>query len=445
MSVSFWANKPVRINKKKFTSNLIVSADTLLENSDNEIKMSKIQLDYDVILNSDDDCKNNLLKFINNNYGDDKSNLVLQYSKNLLDYFINPDSLCIVFYSKGNKLLHKYNYDKMIGLIVAKKHNLVIRDDVLEFKTYNCIDIDFLCLIKQLRNLHVSSFMINVVTKECMLQYDKQVPCAVYTVNKRLKVDSFCKKTYYHRPLQIENLLLTDMLDVNGGDNLNFEQTTKLLKKLYNTFSYTKDFFKNYNLEYYTKIQLNQGTSDINGKGTSDINGKGTSDNNDNDNNNNNNKDIVELIHDNLLNYNKVNHDIYEYKSITDIEKMLSNPVFHKFIIRNKGGDIVDFVCLYNLDTYNIKTKTSSRNGHFYSMFLHDNSSTYMSYVLEIISEYCYKNNVFDLLTIMNVLNVKPEEYRFYKLLRGSASLYYYVYNIEIPHIQSHKNGLVTI
>ena len=153
----------------------------------------------------------------------------------------------------------------------------------------------------------------------------------------------------------------------------------------------------------------------------------------------------MELIHDNLLNYNKVNHDIYEYKSRTDIEKMLSNPVFHKFIIRNKGGDIVDFVCLYNLDTYNIKTKTSSRNGHFYSMFLHDNSSTYMSYVLEIISEYCYKNNVFDLLTIMNVLNVKPEEYRFYKLLRGSASLYYYVYNIEIPHIQSHKNGLVTI
>jgi hypothetical protein len=405
MSFSFWTNKPVRINKQEFTSNLIVSADTLLENSDNEIKMSKIQLDYDVVLNPDDDCKNNLLKFINDNYGDDNSNLVLQYSKNLLDYFINPDSLCIVFYSKERK------YNKMIGLIVAKKHNLVIRDDVLEFKTYNCIDIDFLCLIKQLRNLHVSSYMINVVTKECMLQYDKQVPCAVYTVNKRLKVDNFCKKTYYHRPLQIENLLLTDMLDVNDNDNLNFEQTTKLLKKLYNTFSYNKDFFKNYNLEYYT-----------------------TSNNLDHN-----------LIHDNLLNYNKVNHDIYEYKSRSDIEKMLSNPVFHKFIIKNKTGDIVDFVCLYNLDTYNIKTKTSSRNGHFYSMFLHDNSSTYMSYVLEIISEYCYKNNVFDLLTIMNVLNVKPEEYKFYKLLRGSASLYYYVYNIEIPFIQSHKNGLVTI
>jgi len=405
MSFSFWTNKPVSINKQEFTSNLIVSADTLLENSDNEIKMSKIQLDYDVVLNPDDDCKNNLLKFINDNYGDDNSNLVLQYSKNLLDYFINPDSLCIVFYSKERK------YNKMIGLIVAKKHNLVIRDDVLEFKTYNCIDIDFLCLIKQLRNLHVSSYMINVVTKECMLQYDKQVPCAVYTVNKRLKVDNFCKKTYYHRPLQIENLLLTDMLDVNDNDNLNFEQTTKLLKKLYNTFSYNKDFFKNYNLEYYT-----------------------TSNNLDHN-----------LIHDNLLNYNKVNHDIYEYKSRSDIEKMLSNPVFHKFIIKNKTGDIVDFVCLYNLDTYNIKTKTSSRNGHFYSMFLHDNSSTYMSYVLEIISEYCYKNNVFDLLTIMNVLNVKPEEYKFYKLLRGSASLYYYVYNIEIPFIQSHKNGLVTI
>jgi hypothetical protein len=419
MSSSFWINKPVRVNKlekdkkttseeKEFTSNLIVSADTLLENSSKEIQMSKIQLDYDVILNPDDDCKNNLLKFINNNYGDDKSNIVLQYSKSLLDYFINHDSLCIVFYSKG-----KRNYDKMIGLIIAKKHNLLIRDTTQCFKDYNCIDIDFLCLIKQLRNLHISSYMINVVTKECMLQYDKQVPCAVYTVNKRLKVDNFCKKTYYHRPLQIENLLLTEMLDVDGADDINFEQTSNLLKKLYNTFSYTKNFFKNYNLEYYTNID-------------------------DSDN-------IIDKIHDNLLAHNQKNHDIYEYKSKTDIVKMLSNPIFHKFIIKNKTGEILDFICLYNLDTYNTKTKITSRNGHFYSMFLHDNSTTYMSYILEIVSEYCYKNNIFDLLTIMNILNVKPEEYKFYKLLRGSASLYYYVYNIELPQIQSHKNGLVTI
>ena len=434
MSSSFWINKPVRVNKlenntseqtskqKEFTSNLIVSADTLLENSIKEIEINKIQLDYDVILNPDDDSKNNLLNFINNNYGDDTSNLVLQYSKSLLDYFINNDSFCIVFYSKG-----KRKNDKIVGLIIAKKHNLLIRDTKQCFKDYNCIDIDFLCLIKQLRNLHVSSYMINVVTKECILQYDKQVRCAVYTVNKHLKVDNFCKKTYYHRPLQIENLLLTDMLDVDGADDINFEQTSKLLKKLYNTFSYSKNFLKNYNLEYYTNINDNN-------------------DNNDNNNNDNNNNDnIINTIHDNLLAYNETNHDIFEYKSKTDIIKMLTNPIFHKFIIRNKAGKILDFICLYNLDTYNTKTKTTSRNGHFYSMFLHDNSTTYMSYMLEIVSEYCYKNNIFDLLTIMNILNVKPEEYKLYKLLRGSASLYYYIYNIEIPHIQSHKNGLVTI
>jgi hypothetical protein len=181
---------------------------------------------------------------------------------------------------------------------------------------------------------------------------------------------------------------------------------------VYNTFSYTKDFFENYNLEYYTNID--------------DIN-------------------TINIIHDNLLAYNEKKHDIYEYKSKTDIMKMLTNPIFHKFIIKNKTGQIVDFICLYNLDTYNTITKTSSRNGHFYSMFLNDNSTSYMSYILEIVSEYCYKNNIFDLLTIMNILNVKPEEYKFYKLLRGSASLYYYVYNIEVPYIQSHKNGLVTI
>jgi hypothetical protein len=255
--------------------------------------------------------------------------------------------------------------------------------------------------------------MINVITKECMLQYDKTVPCAVYTINKRLKVDCFCKKIYYHRPLQIENMLSSEMLDVNGDDTIQRDQKIKLLEKLYNSFSYSKDFLKQINLEYYTIIQPN--------------------------------KDIVDLIHDNLLNYNQNNHDIFEYKPKQDIVKILENPIFHKFIIKNQAGYITDFICLYNLDTFNIKTKNTSRNGHFYSMFLHDNSPTYMSYILETISKYCYDNNVFDVLTIMNVLNIKAEEYKLYKLLPGSASLYYYTYNIEIPNINPHKNGLVTI
>jgi hypothetical protein len=418
--MSFWENKPVCVKKiqdktksKQFTSNLIVSPDTLLKNSSNEIEKSKIQLEYDIILNPDDDCKNYLVKFINKNYEDEKSNLVLQYSKSLLDYFINADSLCIVFYSKGNRLTNKINYDKMIGLIIGKKHKLLIKDDILEFKQYDCIDVDFLCLVKQLRNLHVSSYMINVITKECMLQYDKTVPCAVYTINKRLKVDCFCKKIYYHRPLQIENMLSSEMLDVNGDDTIQQDQKIKLLEKLYNSFSYSKDFLEQINLEYYTNIQPDE--------------------------------NIVDLIHDNLLNYNQTNHDIFEYKSKQDIVKILENPIFHKFVIKNHQGYITDFICLYNLDTFNTKTKNTSRNGHFYSMFLKDNSCTYMSYILETISKYCYDNNIFDVLTIMNVLNIKPEEYKLYKLLRGSASLYYYTYNIEIPNINPHKNGLVTI
>jgi hypothetical protein len=438
--MSFWKNKPVSI-KQVFTSNLIVTADTLLENSSKEMETGKIQLDYDVILNPDTYTRQQMLNFINKNYGDDKSDLVLEYSQELFDYFIKPDNLCIVFYARGNRLNNAYNFPKMIGLIIAKKHQLFIRDktdtdkatdnttekiiennitsDKIEtyrdFKVYDCIDVDFLCLIQKLRNMHVSSFMINAVTKECMIQYDKTVACAVYTVGKRLAVENFCKKTYYHRPINIENVLKTDMLSVSDCDD---EETgSRLLKRVYNSFSYPRSFFDDRILEYFTNFDDYETDKSI----------------------------FTDVIYNNLFSYSCKTYDIFEHRTREDILNMLKNPVFHKFVIRDQAGIIKDFVCLYNLDTRNGKINDKSRNGHFYTWFLSNPSNEYLSYVLEAISEYSYNNNIFDMITIMNIFNARPEDYKTFKLLRGSADLYYYVYNIEVPKIMSHKNGLVTI
>jgi hypothetical protein len=417
--MSFWKNKPLSI-KQSFTSNLIVTADTLLENSSKEMETSKIQLDYDVIINPDKYSREKMLEFINDNYANDKSELVLEYSQELLNYFIKPDNLCIIFYPRGQRLSNVYNFSKMLGLIIAKKHELFIKDGENEssethFKVYDCIDVDFLCLVKKLRNMHVSSFMINVVTKECMIQYDKKVACAVYTVSKSLAVKNFCKKTYYHRPINIKNVLKTDMLSVSDCED--GDSATVLLKRVYNSFSYPRTFFDTCKLEYFTKL-----------------------DDYDADNNT-----FTQVIYENIVKYSSHNYDIFEYKSKEDIHSMLQNPIFHKFVIRDNNGIVRDFVCLYNLNTRNEQVKAVSRNGHFYTWFLKDYSSDYLSYVLEIVAEYSYLNDIFDMITIMNIFNIKSEEYKMYKLLRGSADLYYYVYNIEVPKIMPHKNGLVTI
>lgn len=433
--MSFWKNKPVSVKRfqddykrRSFNSHLIVTPDVLLENSSREIDTSKIQLEYDLLLDPNEYQRQQMLQFINSNYGDDKSDLTLIYSKELFDSFIKPDNLCIVFYAKGNRKQDKINFEKMIGLIIAKRHNLFIRDytdkitpeNQYGFKNYDCIDVDFLCLVKQLRNMHVSSYMINVVTKECMIQYNKSVACAVYTVNKRLKSDSFCKKSYFHRPINIENMLDSEMLTITGDDQYTYDDSLRLLKRVYNSFSYSKEFFSNINLQLKSFTNLDE--FDITDK-----------------------DGLVDDLYDKLVEYSYKHYDVFEYKSKADFIQILNNPIFLKFITIDDSNNVLDFVCLFKLDTYNTRLQKLSRNGNFYLMFLKKYSNTRLSYLLEAITEHCYKNDIYDVITVMNIFDAKSDMYNTFKLLKASADLYYYVYNIEVTPIYPHKNGLITI
>ena len=432
--MSFWKNKPVSVKRfqeeytrRSFNSHLIVTADTLLENSSKEIEASRIKLEYDLLLDPNDYEKQQMLKFVNENYGDNKSSLVLSYSKELFDSFIKPDNLCIVFYSIGNRNPDKPNFEKMIGLIIAKKHQLFIRDfsdqitpeNQSGFKNYDCIDVDFLCLVKQLRNMHVSSYMINVVTKECMIQYNKTVACAVYTVNKTLKSDSFCKKSYFHRPINIENMLKSEMLSITDDEQYTYEDSLQLLKRVYNSFSYPKDFFSNTTLKSFNTLT----ECDIYSHDNS----------------------FVDTLYNKLVEYNYTHYDIFEHRSKDEFLEILNNPVFLKFITVDKNNNVLDFLCLFKLDTFNTEFKTKSRNGNVYFMFLQKYSNARLSYLLEAITEHCYKNDIYDVITVMNIFDAKSDSYNAFKLLKASADLYYYVYNIEVTPISPHKNGLITI
>jgi hypothetical protein len=426
--MSFWSNKPVSVLNDSYTNNPhkniitnnIMPIDDLFEKSKFEIENSKIQLDYDVIINPDDELKQHFLNFINQNYISVNSNLTLIYSKDLLNYFISKDSLCIPFYTKGSKDKYTKNknqlYYTMIGLIIGKKQNLYIKniiDKKAFFKSYNSIDVDFLCIKPQLRNLHVSSYMINIMINKCITQYNKQVMCAIYTTNIQLKVNSFCQKTYYNRPLNIDNLLKSEII---------FEKDN--LKKYYNSFDYPIYFRNDINLEYFTTLQSNY----LYQKGISLYQ-----------------KDLCDTIYNYLRKYNESNYDIFEYKSRDDIYELLNNTAFHKFIIRDNSGNIKDFICLYYLETKNLKTNSISKNGYMYNIFLSNNDILYKSYILELISEYCYNNNIFDMILIMDTFILSEDNLERFKLIKTYPYLYYYIYNLEIPYILPFNNALVTI
>ena len=423
--MSFWSNKPVSVLNKSYSNtdnniitNNIISIDSLFEKTKFEIENSKIQLDYDIIINPNEKLKQHFLNFINKNYISANSNLTLIYCPNLLNYFISKDSLCIPFYAKGSKdkyLDKNQLYNKMIGLIIGKKQTLRIKniiDKKVFFASYNSIDVDFLCIKPQLRNLHVSSYMINVITNKCISEYNKTISCATYTTNIQLKVNSFCKKTYYNRPLQIDNLLKSKII---------FEKDN--LKNYYNTFSYPIYFLNDINLEYFNTLQSKFG------KEISYIFSKNDVDN----------------IYNLLKKYNESNFDIFQYKSKDDIYELLKNPAFHTFVIRDNHNNIKDFICLYYLETKNLHTNSISKSGYMYSVFFSNNDNLYKSYILELISEYCYNNNIFDMILIMDTFISSQYNLDKFKLIKTYPYLYYYIYNIEIPSILPYKNELVTI
>jgi hypothetical protein len=68
--------------------------------------------------------------------------------------------------------------------------------------------------------------------------------------------------------------------------------------------------------------------------------------------------------------------------------------------------------------------------------------SNNLSNLLELVAEYSYHYSLFDMISIPNLLNIKPYEYPCHKLLKSSETSYYYLINMQISFINSYKNAL---
>lgn len=404
--MSFWINKPINVEQKLYVnSSFIFDSKTLLSKIENEIEQCKIKLDYNIIFGSqlDDNLKLDILDFINDNYNNVNDELSLHYSKDLLDYYITSNTMCILFYPKG-----KISKQTIIGFVCGRPQTICIKDSNTpnSFKQYNSIDVNFLCLVQKLRNLHVSSYIINIITRECLINYNQTINCAAYTVSKSLRVKHFSKKKYYHRPINVDNLIQSNLIIQ--------EKELSILKKIWESFSYKPNFLKNYTFTLFQSENF-------------DIDS------------------IVDQLYY-LINYNnKLNYDIYDQKTKSDIKNILTNKSFYNFLIIDKTtNQIQDFISLYNLVTKNLITNSHSRNGYLYILTTKENDD-YKSCIIEYISEYCYNHDLFDMITIMDIMEQGVDKYKRLKLLNGTGELYYYLYNINLYDIEPFKNGLITI
>lgn len=406
--MSFWSNKPLQINSDNI--NYILDSDTLLFKIQEEISNSKILLDYHVVMLPNNQLKSQILEFINNNYSGIDSNFTLNYSISLFNYYITPDTVCILFYPH-NKKPQDVTTQNMIGFICGHPLTIYIKEKDI-FKKYKTIDVNYLCLIKKLRKLHVSSYIINILTKECLLKFNKSINCAVYTIgNKYIQKPSFSNKTFYHIPINVENLINSKLLNLN--------KDISVIKTTFETFNIDKGFLKSYEFLHLKKDYLDQNQDVLN--------------------------NTIDQIYDKLLYINKVNYDIFDYKSKNDIKNILLNNSFYNFIIINsETNEIKDYICLYNLDTKNINDNVSCTNGYFY-IFMTLGDDNYKFNLIEYITQYCFQNKLFDMLTIMNIMENGYLTDKHYKILASSTKLYYYMYNLQLKEIKPFRNGLITI
>lgn len=395
---SFWKTKPVVISEEKKEFNQILSNQDMLEIVINQINSSKLKLDYKlysfekIISKSElltNQKLNEIVVFINNNYisGGDDNDFKYIYTFDLLKLYCK-DAVILEFYPKNNT--------KIVGYIVGKRTKMLCFNKCSEF-----LEVNFLCLTTNLRNLKLAPFMINCLTKESIINYD--IGIAHYTINSPIKSPYFSKKKFYHRMINIDNLIkckfLNDDSDSNGKN---------ILKKVYNTFDYQETFDTEYNDDCVILI-----------KNSKQIH-------------------VESRIYNLYKEYAKNTYDIYQEMSLEELNEILDNKDFYNFLITDGQDATIAFISFFRLDT-NTNNGTY-KNGFYYKMFFRDNNVIKDS--LEFINEYIYKNNIFDVITFADHFDINFKQM---KCVEGTGELKYYLFNYNFTKINNHKNGLITI
>jgi hypothetical protein len=394
MENSFWQKKPIQLNfYKPDIIEKIYSNDEILFKTNIEINENKFKLDYTVYDNVNANPTENInyekiLNFINNNYVSsiDGTNKLL-YTIDLLKFYCR-NSIIIEFYPPNTK--------NIIGCIIGKKEQICLYSDITDI-----IEINFLCISSKLRKLNLGGYIINILVKEGIIHTN--IGACYYTLSKQTNSKYYAKKKFYHRMININNLVNGKFINDENIDMYEY-------KKKFNKFLY-KNSFKN------NKVCYINNNLDLN----SDLN-----------------KNLINELYTKLIDYNKKTYDIYESINIVEFTETFKNNDFHHFIIKNNTDTIINYVCMYRLDNYNTETNFRYTNGYLYYMFF--DSSILDS--LELIHEYIYTNKIFDLITFADIFNC---DLSLINITHGSGLLYYHCANIIVSKMDNCKIGLITI
>ena len=241
--------------------------------------------------------------------------------------------------------------------------------------------------------MHLAPYMIGVLTRESVVQLGISV--AYYTIGETIKSPSFGKKQMYHRPVNINNLVM-------GGF---FNVPVKQYERLYNTFGSLR------------KVKYSSGID---------------------------NPDLAKLLEGKLADYYKKTYSVYDYKDASAISNILMSTAFHNFEFYGDNEELTDFISLYRLDSHNQTNGRYYKNGYLFLIYLSSDDPKYIYGIMEAIVAHCLKNNVVDVITLTDIFQVDNYHTQL-KFMPGSGFLSYYIFNMNMISVKNTKNGLITI
>lgn len=193
-----------------------------------------------ITYNDTNDIKDTVLdeyyKFIQEHYHEMYAVYSLYYSRNLLKYFC-----------KNSIIITVYKNNLLIGLVICKYKNINILDKI--------VDVNFLCIAKQFRNLGLCKWMI--------LKIKTKFPNigSIYTRNSTVPGNNYIgKRDYYHMPINIQKLKHMKLLDPSYIHACNRETSCikLVIEPLNDIFMKINEYNKNYLL--YEKMSFTEYT-----------------------------------------------------------------------------------------------------------------------------------------------------------------------------------------
>ncbi|NBO98880.1 MAG: hypothetical protein EBU90_01960 [Proteobacteria bacterium] len=325
------------------------------------------------------------LNFLNQHYNFQHFHNKLEYTWNLLKYYIGLGETIGVFF---------YLHNERIGFIMGRMQRLVVRREYC-----NSLEVNFLCLLERFRKLGINRYMKMVLQQQSLLKFNR-LSMSTFTISHAIhKYNHYTKKQFYYKPLNVHRVEECGILG-RAIDNPTLPQNVSQVAYVSNQPYVTQgtiDVIYNKLLKYYQ-----------------------------------NHYEIYEIVSKTSIHSVLTNPAMHVFIRFDDHNNPLDFACYYTLIIRNSSGVFCRSAYLYMFFFDDATMYNDDMRSHELNFF--DTCDLYMK-----------QYQLCELVTYPDPFGLHSSVYAQHGMVDGKCGLFYYCYNKNIQKTHQSKVSLVTI